>query len=113
MFCDVPWVRHVRLFLPVLRAALPAAACHTAARLRPQGYSYDLVDLSGETAAWALTSWVAAEAIDVIVVSAGRGKKRNPLGSLSSNTTDYIASRAPCATLVIHPKARASHLYTR
>lgn len=69
-----------------------------------QGYSYDLVELSGETAAQRLVRWVDESSIDVIIISAGRSRRLpNPM---QSRTTDYIAANAACSTLVIHPKVR-------
>lgn len=69
-----------------------------------QGYSYDLVEVSGETAAHSLVRWVDESSIDVLVISAGRSRRLpNPM---QSRTTDYIAANAACATLVIHPKVR-------
>jgi hypothetical protein len=69
-----------------------------------QGYSYDIVEISGETAAHTLVRWVDESSIDVLVISAGRSRRLpNPM---QSRTTDYIASNSACATLVIHPKVR-------
>ena len=70
-----------------------------------QGYSYDLVEVAGETAAHSLVRWVEESSIDVLVISAGRSRRLpNPM---QSRTTDYIAANSACATLVIHPKVRA------
>jgi nucleotide-binding universal stress UspA family protein len=71
-----------------------------------QGYSYDIVELSGDTAAHSIVNWVAESSIDVLVVSTGRSRRLpNPM---QNRTTDYIAANSACATLVIHPKVLPS-----
>jgi nucleotide-binding universal stress UspA family protein len=72
-----------------------------------QGYSYDIIEIQSDSAAAGLVQFAKAEAIDVLIISMGRSKSRlaNPI---QSRTTDYVASHAPCATLVIHPQARTS-----
>ena len=71
-----------------------------------QAYSYNIIELQSDSAAAGLVQFVKDEDIDVLIVSMGRTRSKfaNPI---HSRTTDYIAAHSPCATLVIHPQARA------
>lgn len=70
-----------------------------------QGYSYDIVELQGDTVAGALVAWTASEDIDFLIVGSGKsGPGRRIPNPIQHRTTDFIAAHATCATLVIHPK---------
>lgn len=71
-----------------------------------QAYSYDIVELQGDSAAGSLVAWTASEDIDVLIVGSGKsGLGRRLPNPILNRTTDFIAANATCATLVIHPKA--------
>lgn len=72
-----------------------------------QGYSYDIVELQGDSVAGSLVAWTGSEDIDILIVGSGKsGPGRRLPNPIQNRTTDWIAANATCATLVIHPKVR-------
>lgn len=70
-----------------------------------QGYSYDIVELQGDSVAGSLVAWSGSEDIDILIVGSGKsGPGRRLPNPIQNRTTDWIAANATCATLVIHPK---------
>eukprot|EP00892_Ulva_mutabilis_P007955 jgi/Ulvmu1/5531/UM023_0067.1 len=76
-----------------------------------QAYSYDIVELQGDSVAGSLVAWTASEEIDVLIVGSGKsGLGRRLPNPIQNRTTDHIAANATCATLVIHPKMSLADL---
>lgn len=74
-----------------------------------QSYSYDIVELQGDSVAGSLVGWAECEGIDFLVVGSGKsGPGRRLPNPIQNRTTDFIAAHATCATLVIHPKVRSA-----